>query len=78
MRVFTWDDKKRKLNLAKHGIDFRDAPAIFDGPLVTVEDTRESYGEPRYVALGLLEGIVVSMVLRSETTKFGSFLFARP
>jgi uncharacterized DUF497 family protein len=26
-----------------------------------VEDTRESYGEPRYVALGLLEDIVVSI-----------------
>lgn len=38
--VFTWDEKKRKLNLAKHGVDFLDASIIFDGPLVTVEDTR--------------------------------------
>jgi hypothetical protein len=60
--VYWWDEKKRKFNLAKHGIDFRDAAKVFDGPLVTVEDTREDYGEPRYVALGLLEGIVVSMV----------------
>jgi uncharacterized protein len=60
--VFTWDERKRKLNLAKHGIDFRDAEAIFDGPLVTVADTREDYGEPRYVALGLLEDIVVFVV----------------
>jgi len=60
--VFTWDEKKRKLNLAKHGIDFADAQAIFDGPLVTVEDAREPYGEARYIALGLLEGIVVSIV----------------
>ena len=60
--MFTWDEKKRKLNLAKHGIDFADAPAIFDGPLVTIEDTREDYGEPRYVALGLLADIVVSLV----------------
>ena len=60
--MFTCDEKKRKLNLAKHGIDFRDAEAIFDGPLVTVEDSREHYGEPRYVALGLLEDIVVSVV----------------
>ena len=59
--MFTWDEKKRKLNLAKHGVDFRDASAIFDGPLVTVEDTREDYGEPRYVALGLLHGVVVSV-----------------
>ena len=60
--MFTWDEKKRKLNLAKHGIDFADAPAIFDGPLVTVEDTREDYAETRYIALGLLEDIVVSLV----------------
>ena len=60
--MFTWDEKKRKLNLAKHGIDFADASAIFDGPLVTVEDMREPYGELRYVALGLLEDIVVSLV----------------
>jgi uncharacterized DUF497 family protein len=60
--VFTWDETKRKANLAKHGIDFRDAETIFDGPLVTVEDMREDYGEPRYVALGLLEGVVVSLV----------------
>jgi uncharacterized DUF497 family protein len=60
--VFTWDETKRQSNLAKHGIDFRDAAAIFDGPLVTVEDTREGYGEPRYVALGVLKGVVVSLV----------------
>jgi uncharacterized protein len=60
--VFTWDESKRKLNLTKHGIDFRDAPAIFDGPLVTAEDSREDYGETRFIALGLLEGIVVSIV----------------
>jgi uncharacterized protein len=60
--VFTWHEAKRKANLAKHGIDFRDATTIFDGPLVTVEDTREDYGELRYIALGLLQGIVVSLV----------------
>ena len=58
--MFTWDEPKRKINLAKHGIDFRDAEKIFDGPLVTVEDSRQSYGEPRYVALGVLEDVVVS------------------
>ena len=59
--MFTWDERKRTLNLAKHGIDFRDAAVVFDGPLVTVEDAREDYGESRYVALGLLAGIVVSL-----------------
>jgi hypothetical protein len=60
-QVFEWDEAKRKLNLAKHGIDFRDAHSIFDGPLITAEDDREDYGERRFVALGLLGDIVVSM-----------------
>ena len=59
--MFTGDEKKQKLNLAKHGIDFADAAIIFDGPLVTVEDTRDDYGESRYVALGLLVDVVVSL-----------------
>ena len=59
--MFTWDERKQKLNLAKHGIDFHDAEAIFDGPLVTVEDRREDYGERRYVALGFLAEVVVSL-----------------
>jgi uncharacterized DUF497 family protein len=59
--VITWDESKRKANLKKHGIDFRDAEAIFDWPTVTAEDTRLPYGEQRLVTLGLLNGIVVSM-----------------
>jgi len=59
--VITWDESKRKLNLQKHGIDFREAEEIFDGPTVTAEDARMSYGEQRLVTLGVLNGVVVSM-----------------
>ncbi|MCC6195255.1 MAG: BrnT family toxin [Burkholderiales bacterium] len=60
--VYEWDEAKREINLSKHGIDFRDAHLIFEGPLVTVEDDREDYGERRFVALGLLADIVISMI----------------
>ena len=59
--MITWDESKRKLNLKKHGVDFRGAEAIFDGPTVTAEDNRMSYGEQRLVTLGILNGVVVSM-----------------
>ena len=59
--MITWDESKRRLNLKKHGIDFLDADSIFDGPTVTVEDARQAYGERRFIALGVPNGVVVSM-----------------
>jgi uncharacterized protein len=59
--MLSWDERKRLSNLRKHGIDFRDAPKIFRGFTLTAEDDRESYGEPRFLTLGLLEDQVVSV-----------------
>jgi uncharacterized DUF497 family protein len=56
---FEWDESKRKLNIRKHGIDFTDVQAIFDGLTVTIEDTRFDYGETRYITLGFLRGHVI-------------------
>jgi uncharacterized DUF497 family protein len=30
--VFLWDEAKRKSNLEKHGLDFKDAHLIYDDP----------------------------------------------
>jgi uncharacterized DUF497 family protein len=59
--MFVWDEAKRRLNLRKHGIDFADAEKIFRGVTFTAEDTREDYGEQRFLTLGLLEDQVVSV-----------------
>jgi uncharacterized protein len=59
--MFAWDDTKRRANLKKHGIDFVDAEKIFRGVTLTAEDTRESYGEQRFLTLGLLDDQVVSV-----------------
>ena len=59
---FEWDEAKRLANLRKHGIDFIDVPGVFDGGIVTVEDDRFSYGERRFITLGLLQGRVVVIV----------------
>jgi len=56
-----WDPEKRQTNLTKHGLDFVDARAVFEGALFTFEDKRREYGEHRFVALGMLEGLVVAM-----------------
>ncbi|MEH2377261.1 BrnT family toxin [Nostoc sp.] len=59
---FEWDEAKRLTNLRKHGIDFIDILAVFDGDTVTVEDDRYSYTEQRFVTFGLLQGRVVAVV----------------
>ncbi len=59
---FTWSKTKRATNLKSHGLDFVDAPRVFDGVTFTFEDDRFSYGEQRFVTLGLLAGIPVSIV----------------
>jgi uncharacterized DUF497 family protein len=37
---FEWDERKRRENIAKHGIDFA--------------DLRQAYGEERWIGVGLL------------------------
>jgi uncharacterized protein len=59
---FEWDESKRIANLRKHGIDFLDVPAVFDGSIVTIEDNRFDYGEDRFVTFGLLQGRIVAVV----------------
>jgi uncharacterized DUF497 family protein len=59
---FTWSETKRAANLKAHGLDFIDAPRVFEGLTFTFEDDRFSYGEQRFVTLGLLAGIPVSIV----------------
>ena len=59
---FSWSERKRSLNLKQHGLDFVDAVAVFQGLTFTFEDDRFSYKEQRFVTLGLLAGIPVSVV----------------
>ena len=63
---FTWRESKRRANLAKHGLDFADAPGIFDSPMVLFEDQRADYGEQRMIGIGQL-GALVILVVHVET-----------
>ena len=59
---YTWSESKRRRNLKDHGLDFTDAPAVFDVVTYTFEDYRLDYPEQRYVTLGSLAGVPVSIV----------------
>ena len=67
---FEWDEEKNKENIRKHGLDFADAEEIFDAPMLTAPETREDYGEDRFVGIGFLKNFVAVVVYaeRGEET----------
>ena len=58
---FEWDEAKRRINLAKHGIDFFDVRRLFDGrPVVT---TRSPFSdEERFLTTGIIDVRFVTAV----------------
>ena len=50
--AFEFDPDKDMINRRKHGFTLIAAQALFKGPFIEEEDTRYSYGETRFVALG--------------------------
>jgi len=59
---FEWDEKKRKDNIRKHGLDFVDAWKIFTNPVRRNLDDREDYGEDRWIGIGMLDARIIVVV----------------
>lgn len=65
---FEWDEQKRLTNLRNHGLDFLEAEQMFQAPMLTALDTREDYGEDRWIGVGTAHGrvLVVAFAERNE------------
>ncbi len=60
---FEWDDVKAEDNLRKHKISFQQASRVFDDLFALIEqDFSEDYGEDRFLATGMIEGLLVTVV----------------
>lgn len=57
-----WDEAKREINLAKHGLDLAVSLELFADYFMERLDSRQDYGEDRWVALGMIHGVVVVLV----------------
>ena len=68
---FEWDEQKRRMNLERHRLDFEDAPRVFTEDAGVVEDTREDYGELRFLLMGLLysQVIVIAFTKRDDVIR---------
>lgn len=60
--AFAWDPTKSARNLAKRYFDFAFASLIFDGPTLERIDSRRDYGEERRIAIGMADGILITLV----------------
>jgi len=79
--LFEWDEEKRKTNILKHGLDFREVESVFRDPYrLTMEDTCSGYGEIRFKTIGMLVSKIVVVVVvhteRNEVTRIISLRFA--
>lgn len=75
---FEWDEEKRRINLAKHDIDFLRARAIFDGrPRVDADSSADD--ESRTLSIAMLDGTCVAAVWteRNGRTRLISVRHAR-
>ncbi len=57
-----WSEEKRKSNLSKHGLDFKDAVYVLLGTTVSFQDERCHYGEERWIVYGMLADVFVNVV----------------
>jgi uncharacterized protein len=59
---YTWDEQKDRRNRELRGIAFEDAIRIFEGPTVESPDDRFSCGEDRVYAIGLVNGLEITVI----------------
>ncbi|MCD2181462.1 BrnT family toxin [Rhizobium sp. GN54] len=72
MLDFEWDEQKAAANLAKHGVSFSDASAIFNDPFaLDIEEWSMNYGEVRRRIIGLGNGrhLTVIYTERGDTIR---------
>ncbi len=56
---FVWDEKKSRLNLAKHKVSFETAAFVFDDPHSITRFDRIKEGEERWQTMGIAGGTVL-------------------
>jgi len=73
MRIFRWDPRKAKENLADHGVSFEDAKLVFEDENAQSEiDGRFDYSEERWITIGMVRrtGVVLCVAHTLETNGY--------
>ena len=62
MTDYEFDEAKSLNNLRERGFDFDFAARIFENPVIEFEDNRRDYGEVRFVAIGCVNDVCLTIV----------------
>jgi uncharacterized protein len=73
---YEWDERKRRANIVKHGLDFADAVEVFD------DQKQFAYRSPhpseeRYVSIGMANERLIAVVFTRRAAKI-RIISARP
>ena len=60
--AISFDPAKRATTLQRRGLDFAEADEVFAGRTATTTDSRQDYGEVRFITAGYLRGRFVVLV----------------
>ena len=65
--IFEFDPKKSKVNKEKHEIDFIEAQALWENPVVRLSSKKK--GEPRELAIGRIGSIFWTAIITGRNEK---------
>ncbi|SRR5579862_8910369 len=64
---FEWDEEKDRTNVRKHGFQLAEAAEMFRGIFLVRPDTREEYGEERWLGIGMTKGRVAFVAFAQDS-----------
>ena len=65
--LFSWDERKNRINRRKHRVSFETAALVFDDPWHISHLDREVEGELRWQTIGMAKGIHVLLVVHTSS-----------
>ena len=67
---FEWGKEKAEENVIKHGVSFKKATGVFlDNKRLVITDNRFTYGEERFITIGMIDKRIHVVVYTHKTDK---------
>ncbi|HTQ96787.1 MAG TPA: BrnT family toxin [Candidatus Acidoferrum sp.] len=63
--MFSWDERKNRANLKKHGVSFEAASLVFEDPFLISNLERIDAGEERWQTIGMAGGVLLLLVVHT-------------